>query len=222
LALAATLLLLARPVTARGGGPLRTAALSNEEAWKKLPRAEQGAGQPLPVWARVLAATMPHTTAAMLELDYQHRAESPLDAKLRARMRWTAAHALHCAYSQAYATADLRRAGAGPDEVRALAGDPATLPEAERGPLVFARKMAVEPHAVTDAEVARLIQRHGEKQVVAMVLLVAHAGFQDRLLWALDLPVEAGGPLGPDANVLDGFAAGAGDPKGRVTEGSRR
>jgi alkylhydroperoxidase family enzyme len=140
---------------------------------------------------------MPHTTAAMLELDYQHRVQSPLDAKLRARLRWVAAHALGCAYSQAYATADLLRAGESADDVRALAGDRAGLPDKDRTALTFAHKMIREPYAVTDDEVARLVQLHGEKQVVAMVLLLAHAGFQDRLLLALDLPLEAGGVLRP-------------------------
>jgi len=155
------------PATDAGRGQGRTPTLSHEEAWKKLPRAEQGAGQPLPAWARALAATMPHTTAAMLELDFQHRARSPLEAKLRARMRWTAAHALGCAYSQAHAAADLLRAGARLDDIRALAGDCARLPERDRTALAFAHKMAVEPYAVTDEEVARLVRLHGEKQAPA-------------------------------------------------------
>jgi hypothetical protein len=50
---------------------------------------------------------------------------------------------------------------------------------------------------VTDAEVAGLIARYGEKGVVALVLLVAHANFQDRLLLALDLEPEPGGPPPP-------------------------
>src|SRR5262249_17660260 len=55
----------------------------NSEAWKFLPPADKGAGQPLPAWARTLARTLPRTTAALLELDYLHRAKSPLDPKLR-------------------------------------------------------------------------------------------------------------------------------------------
>ena len=47
-----------------------------------------------------LPASLPRTTAAMLELDYLHRVKSPLDPKLRAMMRWTAARANHCAYSE--------------------------------------------------------------------------------------------------------------------------
>ena len=47
----------------------------------------------------------------MLELDYLHRARSPLAPKVRAQLRWVAAHANRCAYGQAYAAADLRPAG---------------------------------------------------------------------------------------------------------------
>src|SRR5262249_14126891 len=58
--------------------------LDNTTAWKHLPPPEKGAGQLLPAWARVLAATLPETTAAMLELDYAQRTRSPLDPRLRA------------------------------------------------------------------------------------------------------------------------------------------
>jgi hypothetical protein len=44
---------------------------------------------------------------------------------------------------------------------------------------------------------AELIKLHGEKQVVAMVLMLAHASFQDRLANTLGLAVEDGGPLPP-------------------------
>jgi hypothetical protein len=63
---------------------------------------------------------------------------------------------------------------------------------------------------VTDEEVAELIKRYGEKQVVAMVLLLAHANFEDRLVLALGLPVEEGGPL-PPLEVR--FAAGGEAPE---------
>ena len=152
------------------------------EAWKHLPPAVRGAGQPLPAWARALARPLPATTAAMLELDRLHRAGGFLEPKLRGKMRWVAAHANRSPYGEAQAAADLRRAGATDDEIAALAGDVAGLPADERPPLVFARKMTLAAHSVTDAEVAKLIRRHGEKDVVAMVLLLAYANFQDRLV----------------------------------------
>src|SRR5262249_14148201 len=120
--------------------PPRALPLKNAEAWKRLPAAEGGAGAPLPAGARVLADALPRTTAAMLELDYLHRAGSPLDPGLRGRMRWVAAHANRCAYGEAYAAADLRRAGVDDAAIKALAGDPAGWPEKERAALTFARR----------------------------------------------------------------------------------
>lgn len=178
-------------------GETTFAPLGDAEGWSSLPARVRGAEGPLPVWARVLAKTLPHTTAAMLELDHLHRARSPLDPKLRGQVRWVAAHATRCGYGEAYALADLRVAGLDEAGVRALTGDQSSLPDDTRAVLSFARKLTRSPDAVTDAEVARLIDRFGEEQVVAIVLLLAYANFQDCLLLALDLPVEAGGPLPP-------------------------
>jgi alkylhydroperoxidase family enzyme len=170
---------------------------SDEEAWKMLPAVEAGGGQPLPTWARALARTLPKTTAAMLDLDRLHRTRSPLDPILRAKMRWVAANANQCEYSRAYAVADLRRAGLDEPGIASLAGDRSALPEAERAALEFADKMTREANRVTDAEVARLVEYYGEPKVVGMVLLLAFANFQDRLLLALDVPLEDNGPLAP-------------------------
>jgi alkylhydroperoxidase family enzyme len=190
--------------SARGGddaraitSPLLLPGVDDAAAWKKLPRAETGTGQALPAWARALAPSLPHTTAAMLELDYRHRTHSALPPKLRAMLQWTAAHALSCGYAEANAAADLQRSGGTADELQALRKDGAGLPEAERAALAFARKTTIEPDAVTDKEVADLVRCYGEKQVVAMVLLVAYSTFQDRLLLALDLALEPGGPRPP-------------------------
>jgi alkylhydroperoxidase family enzyme len=170
---------------------------SDAEAWKHLPRAERGAGRPLPVWARALARTLPRTTAAMLELDYLQRTRNELGPKMRARMRWVAAHANRCRYSEAEAEADLRRAGVDEGGIRALARGETDLPSAERLALAFARKMTLAAHTVSDAEVERLIQLHGPRRVVAMVLLLAYANFQDRLLLSLDLAGGEDEPLPP-------------------------
>lgn len=165
--------------------------------WKFLPPAERGAGRPLPAWAQALAPALPNTTAAMLELDYLHRVKSPLDPVLRGKMRWVAAHANRCAYAEAQAAADLRRAGVSEADIQALAGDPASAAPAERAALEFTRKLTLAADTVTDAEVARLIAHYGDKQVVAMVLLLAYANFQDRLLLALGLAPESGDALLP-------------------------
>jgi alkylhydroperoxidase family enzyme len=183
-----------RPVEQR---QKRVGLLSDEAAWKRLPTALHGAGQQLPAWARALAVCLPRTAAAMLELDYLHRARSPLEPTLGGKLRWVAAHAHRCTYSEAWAAADLRRAGVDPAEIAKLAGELQDLPPRERAALTFARKLVLSAHRVTDAEVAELVNAYGEKKVVAMVMLLAYANLLDRLLLVLDLPLEVGESLEP-------------------------
>ena len=176
----------------------RAALPTSAEAWEMLPKAAAGGGQPLPTWARALAPSLPHTAVALLSLDYLHRERSPLEPHLRGMIRWTAADANRCQYSQAYALADLRRAGIPENTIWALiAGDESAFSTKERAVLAFARKLTLQADAITDDEVAQVIKQYGEKQVVAVVLLLAYANFQDRLLLSLALPLEATGPLPP-------------------------
>ena len=85
-------------------------------------------------------------------------------------------------------------------------GDVSRKTPAEKAALEFARKITVNSASVTDDEFAALVKHHGEKSVAAMVLTMAYANFQDRLLLCLGSPMEPGGPLPP----LDvAFAPGA-------------
>jgi alkylhydroperoxidase family enzyme len=173
------------------------AAMTDAQAWARLPDRTAGQAGPLPAWARVLAGTLPRTTAAMLELDYQHRAGAQLALDLRGLVRWAAARAGRCAYGEAYALADLRAAGLGPLADRLAAGNLTGLPPEQRAAVKFADGLTADPRSVTDAEVAALIGQYGERQVVAMVLLLAYAQFQDRLALVLGVAVEPGGPVPP-------------------------
>jgi alkylhydroperoxidase family enzyme/thiol-disulfide isomerase/thioredoxin len=174
------------------------APLSDAETWKRLPAPAKGAGQPLPIWARMLADEVPRTTAAFLQLDLAQRTRSPIDPKLRAAMRWVAAQANHCPYAEAYAIADARRAGLDDTRIKALSldGYPGWS-DADRLALGFARKMTVDSDSVTDAEFAALVKHFGENRAASMVLLMAYANFQDRVLLCLGASVEPGGPLPP-------------------------
>jgi alkylhydroperoxidase family enzyme len=183
--------------------PERVPLLSDADTWKRLPAVLSGGGERLPNWARALAGSLPRTTAAMLDLDRIHRTKSPLGPLLRGKMRWVAARANHCDYSLAYAEADLKRAGLNGQELRALKDERASHSDLERDVLDFAHRMTVDASEVTDAEVARLIARYGEEKLVAMVLLLAYANFQDRLLLALGIAGESDGPMPPPEVVFD-------------------
>jgi alkylhydroperoxidase family enzyme len=170
---------------------------SDAEAWRHLPPAEEGAGQPLPAWVRALSVTLPRTAAAMIDLDYAQRAESSLPARLRASLRCVAADANRCDYGRAYARADYVRAGGRAEDIDRLREHIDSLPEPERLALRFVRQLTEAAYSVTDAQVARLVGLYGERQVVAMVLVAAYANFQDRLLLGLGVAVEPSGPLPP-------------------------
>jgi hypothetical protein len=79
----------------------------------------------------------------------------------------------------------LRRAAVDAATLQSLTGDQKALSTSERAAVEFARKMTSAAYAVTEDEVADLIKTHGEKNVVAMVQLLAYANFQDRLLHSL-------------------------------------
>lgn len=180
--------------------------LTNEEAWKRLPKAERGEGQPLPTWARAVAGQLPRTAATMLELDYAQRTKSPLEPKLRAKMRWVIARANRCRYSEEYALVDLERAGATRSEIEALCSEPGAWPEAEREPLEFARLLTLDAPSIPDSLFASLRRHHGDKAVAAMVLLGAYGNFQDRIVLGMGLPLDESEPL-PPVDVK--FAPGA-------------
>jgi alkylhydroperoxidase family enzyme len=172
-------------------------APGDAEAWASLPERVRGEEAPLPLWARVLARTLPRTTAAMLEFDFAHRSGSPLEPRLRGQVRWAAARALRCDYGEAYALADLRAARVDDAEIAALARTPERLPDETRRVLAFVRRLSTAAYTITDEEVAHLVARYGAKQVVAIVMCVAYSNFLDRLTLALGLPVEPSGPLPP-------------------------
>jgi hypothetical protein len=132
----------------------------------------------------------------MLRLDHLHRAESPLESRLRGKLRWVAADAIGCEYGRRYAAADLRRTGLAEDEIKRLSAKSATPPE-EQSALALARQLTLAAYKVTDEDVEALLEQFGPEQVVAMVHTIAYANFQDRILLALAAKVEDEVPLPP-------------------------
>jgi alkylhydroperoxidase family enzyme len=199
-----------------GGGLLPM--FTNEEAWKRLPGAPKNVQQ-LPAWARLLAGPLPLTTARMLELDALHRTGNRLDARLRGLARWHAADANHCEYAKAMALSDLKRAGLTESELDGVTKGLDQLAEKDRAVANFARKMMREAHAVTDAEVKQLLHFLGEERLVALVALLAHASFQDRLFLAANVHIEPNGPPPPlDIKFAKIDAKAASHPPGHATK----
>ena len=169
---------------------------SDDECWRRMPKPLAGGRGPLPNWAKALAAHAPRTAAAMLALDFAHRTQGPLDATLKGKLRWVVARANRCAYAMAYAVEDLQRTGADEAELRSLAALDFAI-DADCWALNFAWQLTGDAQAITDEQFRALVSHYGERSVAAMVLLVAYANFQDRLLLSLNLPMESVGPLAP-------------------------
>lgn len=185
------ILLFGLPITeARAGANPRLPMLDNQAAWKRLPAASEPA-QSLPAWARALAGPLPLTTARMLELDALHRSGDRLDARLRALTRWACADANQCDYAKTVAAADYARTGADASKLEGQIKDADLLPALDRAAVRFARQMMIDASALTDADMNELIRLAGEERTMALVALVAHASFQDRLLLALNIAEEA-------------------------------
>ena len=179
------------PSSAAKPGGSTLPRLSNREAWERLPVLSSGErDRPLPSWALALAGPLPRTTAAMLELDSRCRTSEAFDPKLRAMLRLAASRANRCEYGERYAEADLKRLGATPEDLESAAAP-------EQAAIAFAQQLTLAASQVTDEQVAELVEAFGEPAVVAMVLQLAYANFQDRLLLTLDNEVEEGGPLPP-------------------------
>ncbi len=174
--------------------------ISDQQAWQILPEVREGKQSRLPNWVKAVALQMPRTAAAMLELDLAQRTQGPLDAALKARLRWVISHANRCAYGEAEAKGDLQRADrSSPDPEQVLA-DPTQWPSDQADAFQFVRLLSTEAPNIPDKLFESLRDKYGERGVAAIVLLTAYANFHDRLLLGLQVPLEDGGPL-PPVNV---------------------
>lgn len=172
------------------------APLSNDECWQKLPKALEGSGEVLPVWARQLARELPNTTAAFLELDRAHRTLGPVDRKLRAAMRYTAAKANGSSYGMSVALLDAKNAGASEALRDSLAnGTYEGWSKEEQEAIQFAKEMSLDSESISDAKFESLVKSFGDRQAACMVLHMAYANFQDRLLQCLGVQESSEAPL---------------------------
>ncbi len=191
------------------------APVTQQEAWAALPKADEGADSPLPTWARTLAPTLPHTTAAILELEYVYRTESskiPNWRELVSVARYSVATFHQSAYGKQVAMADLKRLDA-QAIIDALESDPETLSPLHAEVYRFARQMAEAGRLLTDAQYRSMQSKLGDEGMVGLVLQIAHGCFQDRLLLALCIADVADANLDPiKINFVDSTPNGANTP----------
>ncbi len=175
-------------------------ASETQTAWEALPNADIGSGTKLPTWARMLARTLPHTTAACLELEYLYRTEPLIIApkvdaspsrsvdgrQLASIARFSVATYHNSAYGRAMAISDLGRNDSS-SIAATLQSDPSKLPPLGYEVFLFARQMSKLGRDVSDEQYRSLQTQLGDEAMVGLVLRIAQGCFQDRLLWALGI-----------------------------------
>ncbi len=204
-----------------------------QEAWASLPVADTGRSTPLPTWARKLARTLPHTTAALLELETLYRTEpltlpASFDStdpsktsgpQLAGVARFSVAAYHKSAYGMAVAIADLKR-GNSQSIIDAMERNPKDLPPLEYEVFAFARQMAELGQSLTDEQYHSLRRKLGDDAMVGLVLRIAHGCFQDRLLWALGIAHVADGNSEPIyIHFVDSMPNGANTPSAARDDG---
>lgn len=173
-------------------------AASQESAWKALPKADVGNGTPLQTWVRILAPTLPHTTAALIELENLYRNEpSSLEDRIRICVaRYAVASFHHSEYGKAVALSDLKRVDAGDVAKELETGK--TLSDAHlRDVHSFAVQMSKAGRSLTDEQFEGVRSKIGDESMVGLVLQIAHGCFQDRLLLSLGIANIADAPETP-------------------------
>lgn len=169
--------------------------LSDEQAWALLPGLSNGEKHALPNWVKPILLQMPRTAAALLELDAAFRTLGPLDASLRAKLRWMVASTNQCKYSQATALADLRNTDK--HATAEMTEDSTKWPLSEAPAFEFVRLLSRAAPTIPDSLFESLRSKYGDRGVAAIVLLTAYGNFQDRLLLGMNVPLEKSGPLAP-------------------------
>ena len=156
----------------------RVELATNDEAWRLLPEATVGKGQPLPNWAKALVTKLPHTTAAMLELDHLYRTTPQFSGRERGLVRLSAARINRSGYGLALAHSELKGSGLTDAELEQLSADElGSLEERERLIVRFAEQLSRAGRDLTDAQVDEVKRAFGEDRLVGLVLLTAYANF---------------------------------------------
>ena len=164
---------------ARTRTPVLPVAAAVPAGWANVPDAP---------WAR-LFATFPVAGKSRAQGVVTAQTAGTLPPRLRAEVAWTAARADRAWYALAVARDRLKAQGFTDDQVFALDAG-ADLPDVDKKVVAFARKLAVAPATVTDADVAGLRGPLTDHQVAEVVHQVCTAALFDRVTEAAGLAVE--------------------------------
>src|SRR5207248_9087407 len=116
-----------------------------------------------------------------------------LDGTFKTELFWIVSRANNCQYCLGHQEMKLAVAGLKEEEIAALDGDWSEFTPAQRAAFAFARKITVEPHRFSDADVNELRKHYTDLQILEMILSTAGNNAINRWKEGAGIPQSAGG-----------------------------
>ena len=129
------------------------------------------------------------------------------DNAFTTQLFWIVSRTNDCRYCLGHQEAKLTNAGLAEEQIARLDGDWSDVPPEMKPALAYARKITLEPHNISDADVAELKKQYPAKQVLSIISSCAGFNRMNRWTGSLNIPQDRE-PMGRKES-LDG----APDPK---------
>jgi len=116
-----------------------------------------------------------------------------LDYKFKTQLFWIASRANNCQYCLGHQESKLLSAGMLEDEIAALDADWSNFKPAEQAAFALARRLTLEPHLLSDADIDRCREFYTGPQIIEMVMSVAGNNSINRWKEGTGVPQSANG-----------------------------
>jgi alkylhydroperoxidase family enzyme len=116
-----------------------------------------------------------------------------LDYKFKVSLFWIVSRTNNCQYCLGHQESKLLRAGMEEDEIAALDSDWTAFEPKERSAFALAHRLTLEPHLLSDQDIAEVRKHFTDLQILEMVMSVAGNNSINRWKEGTGVPQSAGG-----------------------------
>lgn len=135
-----------------------------------------------------------------------------LDYGFKTRLFWIASRANNCQYCLGHQESKLLAVGMPEDQIAALDSDWSSFPPAEQAAFKLARRLTLEPHLLTDADIDECRKHFKDLEILEMVLSVSGNNAINRWKEGVGVPQSTGGGnFGGTANEAHSYLTATSD-----------
>jgi alkylhydroperoxidase family enzyme len=136
-----------------------------------------------------------------------------LDYGFKTRLFWIASRANNCQYCLGHQESKLLAVGMLEDQIAALDSDWSAFPPAEQAAFKLARRLTLEPHLLTDADIDECRKRYQDREILEMVLSVAGNNAINRWKEGVGVPQStSGGNFGGATTETHSYLTATSEP----------